>query len=491
MLTKALLLIVLPITGLLALHASQGGGEDLFGTTELDRIVAAPCEGLCCAPDELDPAGPPVAFGARLGQGVLAPGRVQDVYMVFELQAVTPDTLPPRPALNMALVLDRSGSMSDAGKLDYAKLAALDVAEGLAAGDRLAVVAYDTSVQVVWPSSAIEDVAPSGAVGMSELVSRVQALTPGSSTNLHGGLLGGGQQVLQHAGAERMNRVLLLSDGLANVGLSSAGELGAEARKARELGMQISTVGLGLQYDEELMAAVATEGGGRYAYVRDAEHLSSFVQAELEHASRIVARDVELSFALGDGVQVTEVFGSPVHVQGGEVRIPLEDLVAGETRQVLVELSVRTSSGAAEGAQLALLEDIELGYTARTGAETEARAQLELPPRTVTLSSDAQVRIASQDRAVRAKLEVVRAALFMDEAIAQRETGDWEGAAERLAEHAAEARRLNDQVLGCSEVEKVIGWMERRAADMLAAAGDWASGRDVDLRSGLESMGYL
>ena len=262
--------------------------------------------------------------------------------------------------------------------------------------------------------------------------------------------------------------------------------------------MQISTVGLGLHYNEDLMAAVATEGGGRYAYVRDAEHLSSFVKAEIEHAGRVVARDVELSFELGDGVQLTEVFGSPAHVEGDGVRVPLEDLVAGETRQVLVELSVRTGALGVEADELGhgyalhtLMDAIEVGYTGRTDGAGVVRETIALPPRMVKLSHDAQERVASQDRAVRAKLEVVRAALFMNEAIVQREAGDWHGAAQRLSEHAEATRVLNDEVLGCSEVRKVVEWMERRADDMLVAAGDWSSGRDVDLQSALQSLGYL
>lgn len=451
-------------------------------SVESDETALA-CTGLCCeAWTPAAPDGPLVELRTTLGQSVLAPDRASDVFVTLAMQAAEPADLPPRPPLNLALVIDRSSSMAAAGKLDYAKQAAALVAARMAPTDRIAVVAYDNEVQTVWPSTPL-----SASVGLREAIDSLQ---PRGSTNLEGGMQQGCREVYMHRTPDMLNRVLLLSDGLANVGKQTAAELGREASHARELGLNISTIGLGLQYDEEVMAAIATEAGGRYRYAREAESLAGFLNEELDHAGRVVARAALLEFELGIGVEAVELYGNPFHVDPvtRTVRVPLEDFVAGERRQLLLKLRVQPGT---VGAGRMLVGPAKLTYVERGASSVAARPLVQAPRLSARWDGDLAAQRASQDRRVSAKLEVVRAALFMDTALAKRQAGDWRGAASDLGARAEQVLQRNAQTLGCRKVDQVAHWMQRRAADMTTAADNWESGRDVDLGGQLEAMGYL
>lgn len=464
---------------------SEGEGrptvDDLAPLGDLGPVRSATdagwdCAGACCRTWDHGEGAPRVLLRTAASQALLAPERTSDVYVMFEFQAAEDIALPPRPPLDLALVLDRSGSMADAGKLDFAKRAAIETAARLTPNDRLALVAYSDAVEVPWPLAA--------ARGSDAYFDAVHGLAAVGSTSLHGGLVEGCAQVSDR---ERVRRVILLSDGLANVGPRTPIEIGRVASDAREQGTIVSAIGLGLQYDEEVMAAVATAGSGHYLYAREAESLSAFLGAEIEHESRVLARGAELAFTLGPGVEVVELYGNPVVSEGRRVRAPLEDFVLGETRQLLVRLRVE---GGIEPQQL--VGDVRLRYNERELDGAEAKlAVVGTPDLTVAFEADATRRRLVQDLSVRSKLEVVRGALTMEQALELRAAGDERGALKLLRDRARELRVLNRNLLDCSGVHDVEQWLDRRAQDLEDAIGKPDQGRDAQLGAALQGLGYL
>ena len=207
----------------------------------------------------------PLALDVRSeNRTVLIPGPGDGT---IQIQVVAPD-LPEvridRPRLNLALVIDRSGSMSEARKLDFVKTAAHQLVDMMAPDDILSIVAYDHHVQVPWPSRPV-------GRDRTQLHQIIAGLYPGGATYLSGGLEEGYRQAKCGRRRGSLNRVLLLSDGLANRGVVSRGDLRERAAVMSEKGISVSTFGVGHHFDEELMMMVAGGGGGNYRYLDDPE----------------------------------------------------------------------------------------------------------------------------------------------------------------------------------------------------------------------------
>ena len=163
------------------------------------------------------------------------------------------------------------------------------------------------------------------------------ASRPGGSTALHAGVVLGAKQIRELFSKERVNRVILLSDGLANVGPSTTSELARLGRDLRGDGIAVSTVGLGDDYNEDLMTALAEASNANYYYVKDAEKLPGIFAQELGMARSLIARNVIIRIEAPDGVQLKEIIGQPeieCHDRTAEIKMP--ELFGAEKRRFLV-----------------------------------------------------------------------------------------------------------------------------------------------------------
>jgi Ca-activated chloride channel homolog len=311
---------------------------------------------------------------------------------------------PTRVPLNLALVLDRSGSMSGA-KLEYAKAAAKYVMEGLQPEDRVSLVTFDDQVEIPLPNSAAY------TVNISKVL---DAIDDRGSTNLHGGWLEGGTQVASKMRDGALNRVLLLSDGMANVGITNTDQIASDVRGLASRGISTSSFGVGRDFDEDMMQSIAQAGDGNYYFIEHPSDLPRIFAAELSGLNNTFARTVSLGFETNNGVKVLDVLNDIATNQHGRLMLP--NLMFGGTLEVLVKLSLPA------GQSLEALR-VRLAFTPANGAQRQVKRE------TLHLKgvSDAEYRRQTAHPSVLealALLEVARAKVEMVKKLDQGQDSD-------------------------------------------------------------------
>jgi Ca-activated chloride channel homolog len=232
----------------------------------------------------------------------------------------------PKPPINLAVVVDTSASMEGAAMED-AKAACSALLDKLSAGDRLALVAFHSGVDVLVPSTVLT------TKNMDEIRSKIATMKPFGTTNLAAGLSAGLDQARKHFRDDGINRIVLLGDGVPN----DAAPLASLAQSAGQSKVSITTLGLGLDYDETLMSMLALNSGGKYHFVKESAKMAKVFQDEILRAQRVVARSVTLRLATGPGVRIQNVVGLPM---AGPSSVVLGDMIEGEERDVIVRLSL-------------------------------------------------------------------------------------------------------------------------------------------------------
>jgi len=306
-----------------------------------------------------------------------------------------------RKPVNLCVVLDRSGSMAEEGKIVNAKAALNALIDRLTPEDIFSLVIYDDVVDVLRPAACAGD--------RRQLHDLVEGIQPRGWTNLGGGMLEGFAQVERFAGREYVNRVVLLSDGLANRGITDPRELGRCARKFRDRSISLTTMGVGLDYNENLMTSLAGQGGGNYYFIESPRRLASILSREFDMLTCVVAQNTVIELKLGRGVSVRDVVGTDFTAGDGRVRIPVGDVYGGERREFTVEIDIPPGTGrglVAEGdvrfepvrdrVSISRLEGVHVTYSddaaeieRHRDLETQARADVAVSTRGVERAMDA------------------------------------------------------------------------------------------------------
>ena len=236
-----------------------------------------------------------------------------------------------RPRLNIALVLDKSGSMAEARKIDFVREAAHRLIDQLQPGDRFALVTYDDRVAVPIPSESFEDRRQAHRV--------IDGIRPGGATNLGGGLAEGFRQVRRRFDPEGINRVLLLSDGLANRGVTSPDELSRIAAGEGEGGLSVTTFGVGYDFNEDLLSGLAESGRGTYYYIDQAQRIPDMLAREFSTLQSVYASDVEITIDVHAEVVINEILGYRFRRDGSRYVVNVGSLSAGEHRRVMCRIA--------------------------------------------------------------------------------------------------------------------------------------------------------
>lgn len=298
---------------------------------------------------------------------------------ILEIEFTAPESSGKREStsLNLALVIDRSGSM-DGGKLEQVKVAVSQILDLLRPADSAAIVDYDDRVTITAESGSVT---PSARGEMKAAVNRLE---PRGMTDLGGGWLQGCECVAKHQTAKMVNRTLLLTDGLANRGITDPEELKQHASALFERGIATSTFGVGEDFNEHLLEAMANSGGGNYYYIDTRQRIPEILMEEFKDLAAVTLKNVTLELTFPAGVAF-ELFGEwRAEKSEDRILINLSDMAANRT--VNLFLNLLTPPGSAELAVKALVKGTD-----------EADKAFEL-------AGEVTLRYASSDEVAKAEL---------------------------------------------------------------------------------------
>lgn len=350
-----------------------------------------------------------LSLKAMLNRKYIAKGK-QTLCLLIEILANDMPLVSRRLPLNLSFVLDRSGSMTGE-KLEYTKQAVRYALDHLTPEDKASIVVYDQEVQVLSEAGAV--------TYKDSLKGIISQVYPGGSTNLSGGMIQGYRQVMQHRKNGQVDRVLLLTDGLANVGVTDPALLAAKATSMRESGVSVTTIGVGADFNEDLLTAIAEGSGGNYYYIDSPERIPDIFTDELKELLSVVGQNVEVAFKSAAGVKVNKVWG--YKSKGDQVvEMALPDLFASDRKALMLEIEVKS---AASG--LRPLGTVRLTYDDAGGSMELTTCEVDLE---VFCTDDQELLSLPEEPEVSVQLELSKAAEDRNKALHLADQGDVEAA---------------------------------------------------------------
>ncbi|MBN2308903.1 MAG: VWA domain-containing protein [Candidatus Hydrogenedentes bacterium] len=287
----------------------------------------------------LSAAGEQVRLDVAMGSSRMLAGEKQTAYLRVAMTGFELEDEGERPPVNVAIVIDRSGSMTGE-KIEHAKDAAILALDRLSSRDIVSVVAYCSTVEVLVPATRLTE--------RESVYAAIRRLEAAGSTALFGGVSKGAAEVRKFLERERVNRVILLSDGLANRGPSSPEDLAELGTSLGRDGIAVTTIGLGLDYNEDLMTALARESDGNHMFAEEAGDLGRAFQREFGDVLAVVAQDVDVTIECAEGIRPVRVLGRKADIAGQRVRTALNQLYSGQTKYVILEVEVPAGELGAE-----------------------------------------------------------------------------------------------------------------------------------------------
>ncbi len=323
------------------------------------------------------------------------------------------EVIGPRPPLDLALVIDRSGSMSG-DKIRDVKTASLKLLDTLQPADTVTLISYSDGVKRHTTRLTVGE-------GREVLRNHLLGIESGGSTALGPALM----QALDDLAAgkkddNRLTHVLLLSDGLANEGEKRPDVLGARAAEAFRKGISVSTLGVGLDYNEDLMTKLADQGGGRYHFIKDGDAIAGILDDEMKGLVATVARGMQLELAPTPGTGVAKVFGYPTARDGARTNASIGSLGAGQTREIVLRLALPALTP-----PKVALGTLSVGYRDVTADSMPRRVDV---PLSVEVAPDAAAMQQSERAEVTVRVAEVEAAERLEVAARAADRGDFDGA---------------------------------------------------------------
>ncbi len=347
-------------------------------------------------------SGPGVRGRFALSHTAVLAGGERRIFAELDLRADVGDRQVVRAPLAIAVALDTSGSMGGE-KIDEAKRSLVRLVRDMRDDDEIAFVRYASDTELVQPLARVGQV-------RDRLIARIEAIQAGGGTDIPPALA---QAAAALAGADegRVRRVVLASDGLDQSRALAEQYAKADASK----GITVSSMGIGLDFDEGYMGGVARAGHGNFGFVADGASLATFLHRELEETATTTVEGVSARVRLPEGVRFVQATGADARQLGsGEIELTVGSLFAGDERRVLVELTAQVASGASRGFEGSVAWSAVGGDTATARFGGVALAG----------SSDALAVEAGRDGAVLANAASVLASARQIEAAAAYARGD-------------------------------------------------------------------
>lgn len=364
-----------------------------------------------------------------------------------------------RPPLNIGLVLDRSGSMAGAKKMAYAREAASYAVQELLPTDRVSVTIFDNVVETIVPNAPAAD--------KPGIVKRIAGIQPRNATALHAGWKEGGNQVETNLIFAGLNRVILLSDGLANEGMTDPNAIATEVKGLSARGVSTTTMGLGDDYNEDLMQAMGEAGDGNYYYIETPLQLADIFHTELKGLMATAGNKVSLGLEPQAGAVVVEVLNDLDRNVFG--RLVLPNLVIGMPISIVVRLKIPATAGMAEVCNFRLAWDDPKG-----AGRQSLYASLTLP----AVPSSAWDALAV-DPVVSEQVAIQMAARAKKEAVVAFDQGD-----------LAQSRGFLNRALSCMQAEPSSPEVRREMEEIAKIRANLEAGQHAQFRKEAREQAY-
>lgn len=265
-------------------------------------------------------------------QAILPTGASLKTNLLLRFRADTPES--PRRNLNLSLVIDRSGSMAGSS-LHHALKAAESVVEQLEPEDILSVVVYDDAVDTVVPPQPVTD--------KTALKNSLRKVRAGGITNLSGGWLKGCQYVKTHLDPQKINRVLLLTDGHANMGIQDPKVLTATSKQKAEEGVMTTTLGFAQGFNEDLLIGMARAAKGNFYFIQSIDEATEVFSIELDSLRAVVGQNLVVTLELAEGVSLVDTLSLAQVSNDGATILTLGELYEGEDKLLGLSLAIASA----------------------------------------------------------------------------------------------------------------------------------------------------
>ena len=365
-----------------------------------------------------------------------------DVILNFSEKTDNSDNFQRLP-LNLALVLDRSGSMAGS-PLKNAKKAAQQLVEYLTPEDYLSLVIYDDKAETI--------LSPQLATDKSSIKNIISKIGVGGCTNLSGGWLMGCDHVQSQQDLEKLNRVLLLTDGQANVGIVDPKVLTKTAQQKAEAGIITTTLGFGNYFNEDLLIAMADAGKGNFYFIQSPEDTADVLRVEMESLVSVVAQNLTVKLELTDGVKVGELLNNYSSTQNNNsLEIILGDVYGIEAKPLALQFSLPayTEEGDRPIAKIT--------YSYETVIDGSIQKQSDSLELSLKVISSEEARNIEPDAEVNQQASQLRIAKIKDEAVSLADKGNYLEAAKILRETVKnlQLKALDEYFTIAEEIEQL------------------------------------
>jgi Mg-chelatase subunit ChlD len=280
----------------------------------------------------LPKVGQGVAMDVRWGNDEVSRNQPEAVLQIGFTTAEVDERTDLRP-LNLALVIDKSGSMSESDKMSRVKESLRAMIDKLRPDDVVSLVVFDSEAEVLFPAARIGN--------GTEIRQAIDCLEPDGGTNLHSGLMLGYKEAQKYYRKDSTNRVILLTDGIANVGVIEPSRISAESSEFNGQGIDLSTIGVGLSLNNELLRSLAKSGRGLYHFISDYKDIDKVFTDEVQSLVSSVAKKVEVSVEYNSNLQVEQIYGYTPHRKSNGFSIDLDNMNNGLTQVVMTKFRVK------------------------------------------------------------------------------------------------------------------------------------------------------
>jgi hypothetical protein len=277
-----------------------------------------------------EPINDSVGLDLRLGNTQFpAQGCMVWLQIGLQTKSATSEFVAP---LNLALVIDASGSMGATDKMPYVKQSLAIFLRSLNPDDIVSIITYNDNARVLLPARQLGD--------GRWIQSVIDEIKTGGSTNLHAGMMLGFEEVDRNFSIHRNNRVMLLTDGIANVGVTDPKAIAADALAYNQKGIYLSTIGLGLEFNDALLITLADQGKGGYTFVDSAQEMDRVFREQAASQKQAVADDVVVRVMPADGVRLIGLTGLDGAPPTGGASVNLWPMSIADSEVVLAQLQV-------------------------------------------------------------------------------------------------------------------------------------------------------